>query len=62
MSCKDLAHAAVLSLLAHLNPGEPPTTLKHPIPTRLILRQTTGVPRHSKKRPSGHQATTRAKT
>jgi DNA-binding LacI/PurR family transcriptional regulator len=62
MSCNDLAHTAVLTLLAHLNPSDPPAALKHPIPTRLILRQTTGAPRNPKKRPGGHQATTRAKT
>ena len=45
MSCKDLAHAAVNNLLAHLDPTKAPAVKASPIPTRLIVRQTTGAPK-----------------
>ncbi len=45
MSCKDLAQAAVPSLLRHLSPGEVTSAPTPPIPTGLIIRQTTGAPR-----------------
>jgi len=45
MSCKDLAHAAVTNLLNHLCPGATPAAPIHAIPTKLIVRQTTNVPR-----------------
>lgn len=47
MSCKDLAHAAVMNLLSNLNPDETSTAPKHEIPTRLIVRQTTGLPKNA---------------
>jgi DNA-binding LacI/PurR family transcriptional regulator len=47
MSCKDLALKAVCSLLSHLQPhgskSEPPSKLT----TRLIVRQTTGLPKNA---------------
>jgi DNA-binding LacI/PurR family transcriptional regulator len=46
MSCKDLALRAVSSLLSHLQPGskpEPPAKIE----TRLIVRQTTGLPKNA---------------
>ncbi|CAN5653849.1 LacI family DNA-binding transcriptional regulator [soil metagenome] len=45
MSCKDLAQAAVTSLLSHLAPNDTPAVRSSAIPTRLIVRQTTGAPR-----------------
>lgn len=47
MSCKDLAEAAVGSLLSHLQPAGIRGTPSTRIPTRLILRQTTGLPKHA---------------
>ena len=47
MSCKDLAIAAVATLLGHLNPADSPPASLAPIPTRLIVRQTTGAPRRT---------------
>jgi LacI family transcriptional regulator len=49
MSCKDLAQAAVSSLLAHMQPteGRAEAHSKTRIQTRLIVRQTTGLPRHA---------------
>jgi DNA-binding LacI/PurR family transcriptional regulator len=47
MSCKDLARSAVTSLLHHLEPvpaAAPPVRL---IPTRLIVRQTTALPKNA---------------
>jgi DNA-binding LacI/PurR family transcriptional regulator len=46
MSCKDLAQAAVSSLISHMQPmeGRPPQTRTN-IQTRLIVRQTTGLPK-----------------
>ncbi|SFS09292.1 transcriptional regulator, LacI family [Granulicella pectinivorans] len=46
MSCKDLAQKAVRSLLSHLQPDGRPET-EAVIPTRLIVRQTTGAPKAS---------------
>jgi DNA-binding LacI/PurR family transcriptional regulator len=48
MSCKDLALAAVDSLLTSMQPGEdstPHPAVKTSINTRLIVRQTTGLPK-----------------
>lgn len=46
MSCKDLAEAAVASLISHMQPQtKPETPKKASIPTRLIVRQTTGLPK-----------------
>jgi LacI family transcriptional regulator len=47
MSCKDLAQAAVASLIAQMAtaPGRPEAPTKRSIPTRLIVRQTTGLPK-----------------
>jgi hypothetical protein len=49
MSCKDLALAAVNSLLAQIQHDAEPTTLQaQPIvPTHLIVRQTTGLPKNA---------------
>jgi DNA-binding LacI/PurR family transcriptional regulator len=47
MSCKDLALRAVGSLLTHLQPGAEGAALPR-IETRLIVRQTTGLPRHAR--------------
>ncbi len=49
MSCKDLALAAVNSLLAQIRHDEEPGTLQpQPIvPTHLIVRQTTGLPKNA---------------
>lgn len=47
MSCKDLAQRAVRSLLSHLKPGEIRTEADRRISTRLIVRQTTGLPRNT---------------
>jgi len=47
MSCKDLAQAAVASLISHMQPvpGRPETPTRTSIQTRLIVRQTTGLPK-----------------
>jgi len=47
MSCKDLAQAAVASLIAQMEtvPGRSEAPTKRSIPTRLIVRQTTGLPK-----------------
>jgi LacI family transcriptional regulator len=47
MSCKDLAQAAVASLISHMQPvpGKTVAPTKTSIPTRLIVRQTTGLPK-----------------
>jgi len=47
MSCKDIAQAAVSSLIAHMAPvqGRHETHTRAHIPTRLIVRQTTGLPK-----------------
>ena len=49
MSCKELALAAVTSLLARIeHDGELVATQPSPvIPTRLIVRQTTGLPKNA---------------
>jgi DNA-binding LacI/PurR family transcriptional regulator len=44
MSCKDLAYSAVLNLLAHIDATQIPYAPTLRIPTRLIVRQTTGLP------------------
>jgi len=46
MSCKDLALKAVGCLLSHLHPGSKSETLSK-IETRLIVRQTTGLPKNA---------------
>jgi len=46
MSCKDLAFAAVTSLVSRLNKNEIAAAPAQPIPTSLIVRQTTGAPRN----------------
>jgi LacI family transcriptional regulator len=47
MSCKELAHAAVASLMVHMQPTgtRPDSSRKTSIQTRLIVRQTTGLPK-----------------
>ena len=47
MSCKDLAQAAVDSLIARMAPpdGQPTAPTRTTIQTRLIVRQTTGLPK-----------------
>jgi len=52
MSCKDLAQAAVNSLIAHMVPDDGPSNTPQQnnqisIPTRLIVRQTTGLPKNA---------------
>lgn len=45
MSCRDLAQAAITSLLAHIQPTEAKPPIRTTVTTRLIVRQTTGLPR-----------------
>jgi len=45
MSCKDLAHGAVHSLIANMQPIPGKTETRSQIHTRLIVRQTTGLPK-----------------
>jgi LacI family transcriptional regulator len=46
MSCKDLAEAAVEALRAGIEPGHPRAAVKEwPIPTRLVVRQSSAFPR-----------------
>jgi len=45
MSCKDLARKAVEILLAKLSPGDAHRSIENRIGTRLIVRQTTDIPR-----------------
>ena len=49
MGCNDLATAAVGSLLAQMQTqdGKPESQIKTNIPTRLIVRQTTGLPKNA---------------
>ena len=47
MSCKDLARAAVFSLLRHLHPGRTTTPPVTSIPTHLTVRQTTALPKNA---------------
>jgi LacI family transcriptional regulator len=47
MSCKDLAVKAIENLLSRLNPPEGKTETVSTISTRLIVRQTTGLPRNA---------------
>ncbi len=49
MSCKDLALKAVSALVAHLQLKNLPADAGEMIPTRLIVRQTTGAPKAGKK-------------
>jgi LacI family transcriptional regulator len=49
MSCRDLAQKAVEILLASLVPASEHTQIANNIRTRLIVRQTTGLPRRSSK-------------
>jgi LacI family transcriptional regulator len=45
MSCKDLAQSAVRSLLTHIQSTEGKTPIEAAIETRLVVRQTTGLPK-----------------
>jgi DNA-binding LacI/PurR family transcriptional regulator len=45
MSCRDLAQTAVTSLLTQVRPGDAKPAVNAEITTRLIVRQTTGLPR-----------------
>jgi LacI family transcriptional regulator len=47
MSCQDIATKAVAALLAHLDGLPPATEHENRIPTHLIVRRTTGLPRHA---------------
>ena len=47
MACKDLAYSAVTNLLCNLEAAEIPIRAKQPIPTHLVVRQTTGLPRNA---------------
>jgi hypothetical protein len=44
MACRDLAQAAVSTLLLHLQVDQSTAPSNPHIATRLILRQTTGIP------------------
>src|ERR1700761_8241521 len=48
MSCKDLALRAVGGLLSHLQPGAARAEPADKITTRLIVRQTTGLPTNAR--------------
>jgi DNA-binding LacI/PurR family transcriptional regulator len=52
MSCKDLALKAVGSLLSHLQPHESKAEPPNKLTTRLIVRQTTGLPKSSRLDPA----------
>ncbi len=45
MSCADLAQRAVMSLSSHMKGGKGDPGMNPPIPTRLVVRQTTGLPK-----------------
>ncbi len=47
MSCRDLAQAAITSLLAHVQPGDTKPAPIAQVTTKLIVRQTTGLPRNT---------------
>jgi LacI family transcriptional regulator len=47
MACKDLAYSAVTNLLSNLDVTETTPRSKQPIPTHLIVRQTTGLPQNA---------------
>src|SRR5450432_1197224 len=47
MSCKDLARSAVTGLLYYLQPGRTSSPPNLVIPTRLIVRQTTSLPKNA---------------
>lgn len=47
MACKDLAYAAVTNLISNASSAEAAPRSNQPIPTRLIVRQTTGLPRNA---------------
>jgi LacI family transcriptional regulator len=47
MSCRDLAQAAITSLLAHVQPGDAKPAALAQVTTQLIVRQTTGLPRNT---------------
>lgn len=49
MSCKDLAQAAITSLLSRLQPQEGKVKREEPITTRLVVRRTTGPPKVSER-------------
>jgi DNA-binding LacI/PurR family transcriptional regulator len=46
MSCRDLAQAAITSLLAHIQSDSPRPPSLAQVTTKLIVRQTTGIPRN----------------
>lgn len=47
MACSDIAERAVCNLLTHTSkPGGEPSS-EIPIPTRLVVRQTTGLPKNA---------------
>jgi len=47
MSCKDLAQNAVGALLSNLDPANIKAGATNKISTRLIVRQTTGLPKNA---------------
>jgi LacI family transcriptional regulator len=47
MSCKDIALKAVAALMAHLESTPARTEAENRIPTELVIRQTTGLPRNA---------------
>jgi DNA-binding LacI/PurR family transcriptional regulator len=47
MSCKDIARKAVNTLLAHLQTDDHKPEIPEPIPTRLVVRRTTGLPKNA---------------
>ena len=47
MSCRELAQAAITSLLAHVQPGDAKPAALAQVTTKLIVRQTTGLPRNT---------------
>jgi LacI family transcriptional regulator len=59
MSCKDLAHAAVTNLIANMDTPQGQCNEEHAttmIPTRLIVRQTTGLPKNALSDPTPKHA------
>jgi LacI family transcriptional regulator len=60
MSCKDLAQKAVEILLANLVPAGERISVENGIGTRLIVRQTTGLPRRSSTRHTSRGRATRS--
>lgn len=62
MSCKDLASRAIEILLANVSPESQPGRIENRIGTRLIVRQTTGVPRGTLNGLRGSQSSSRRDT